>query len=76
MSSMKETSIERRRNNRENSADLLKERGVEFESKNFGAHLIVKGKQCLIDFWPGTGKFIARDGKRGRGVHNVLKLCT
>jgi len=28
----------------------------------------------LIDFWPGTGKWIARDTKlKGRGVFNLLK---
>lgn len=72
---LKEASKERRRNNRENSADLLRQKGVEFESKNHGAHLIVEGRCCLIDFWPGTGKFITRNGRKGRGVRNLIKEC-
>lgn len=72
---MKEVSKDRRRSNRESSAAMLKEQGVEFVEKNDGAHLIVRGRDGLIDFWPGTGKFICRNGKSGRGVRNVLKLC-
>jgi hypothetical protein len=73
---MKEASQEKRANNRQSSAEILKNKGVEFESKNLGAHLIVTGKKGLIDFWPGTGKFIPRNGGRnGRGVFNLLKLC-
>lgn len=72
---MKEESQRRRKRNREGSADLLKQNGVQFESKNGGAHLIVEGTKSTIDFWPGTGKFITRDGKRGRGVKNLLKFC-
>lgn len=73
---VKQESMERRARNRESSADYLKKHGVEFESKNGGAHLIVKGRDCLIDFWPGTGKYIARNGENGRGLRNMLKLCT
>lgn len=72
---MKKAGKEKREQNRENSPQILADRGIEFESKNWGAHLIVKGKDCLIDFWPGTGKFIARNGRRGRGVFNLIKLC-
>jgi len=72
---MKQESVDKRANNRRRSADLLAEKGICFTSKNDGAHLIVTGRDYLIDFWPGTGKFIARNGKRGRGVFNVIKLC-
>lgn len=72
---MQERSKERRKHNRDNSAALLLERGVEFETRNDGVHLIVKGRDCLIDFWPGTGKYITRNGKQGRGVHSLLRLC-
>ena len=68
-------SAKRRANNREKSAEILSEHGIEFEVKNGGAHIIVKGVDCLIDFWPGTGKFITRNGDLGRGVRNLLKLC-
>lgn len=71
---MKAASKKRRQKNRESSSMLLREQGIEFEEKNAGAHLIVKGRDCLIDFWPGTGKFITRNGKKGRGVFNLIKF--
>lgn len=64
-----------RQRNRLYSPTILAERGIHFEVKNGGAHLIVTGRDCLIDFWPGTGKYIARDGRKGRGVRNLMKLC-
>lgn len=72
---LKEESKKKRAYNRQNSTEILQSKSVEFESKNCGAHLIVNGRDCLIDFWPGTGKFISRNGKKGRGVRNLLKLC-
>lgn len=71
----KQASKEKRSDNRENSAALLTEHGISFKTRNNGAHLIVEGRDGCIDFWPGTGKFIARDGRNGRGVFNVIKLC-
>lgn len=65
----------RRSDNREKSAAILAEKGVQFESKNMGAHLIVRHSGKVADFWPGTGKYIPRGGGRpGRGVFNLLKL--
>ena len=72
---MKARSASKRPNNREASAEILREAGVKFTSKNDGIHLIVEGKVCLIDFWPGTGKFITRLGKKGRGVISLLAHC-
>lgn len=70
----KEESQLRRSENREGSAKILSDHGVQFESKNMGAHLIVKHGEQVVDFWPGTGKFICRaSGKHGRGVFNLLK---
>ena len=57
---------------RENSADYLAQREIPFVSKNGGAHLIVEGKDCFIDFWPGTGKWHSRCGKKGFGVRNLV----
>ena len=55
---------------------ILKDKGINFESKNGGAHLIVDGYECVIDFWPSTGKFIVRTGPKGRGVFNMIeKYC-
>ena len=69
---MKEQSQERRANNRESSAAILTNKGIPFESKNGGAHLIVNGGE--VDFWPGTGKWIFRQSrKQGRGVRQLLK---
>lgn len=69
-------SQKKRKRNRENSTEILKSRGVEFSSHNKGAHLIVTSRYGLVDFWPGTGKFIVRkSGEKGRGVFNLLKMC-
>ena len=72
---MKEASQKKRAQNRETSPVFLTKNGVAFNTRNGGAHLIVQGKDGLIDFWPGTGKFITRAGKSGRGVFNLLNLC-
>lgn len=73
---MKEASKERKQSNQDRSTELLISKGVEFEIKNFGNHLIVEGRYCLIDFWPSTGKFIPRNNcSSGRGVFNLLKQC-
>lgn len=59
--------------NTASSTDILAQRGVPFESKNNGAHLIVAGGR--LDFWPSTGVFIERKtGLRGRGVFKLLKV--
>lgn len=65
----------RRGENRESSAKILADRSIAFESKNMGAHLIVSHEGKVVDFWPGTGKYIPRGfGKAGRGVFNLLKV--
>lgn len=70
---MREESKIKRATNRENSAEILKRWGVPFESKNNGAHLIVDWYGKMVDFWPGTGKFICRNGQySGRGVFRML----
>lgn len=63
----------RRERNRESSAALLKRKGVGFTEHNNGAHLVVDGHRGKVDFWPGTGKWIARNGVKGRGVFNMLR---
>ena len=70
---MKERSAQKRANNREGSAHFLKEAGLSFESKNDGAHLIVRHYPLVIDFWPGTGLWQVR-GKpfRRRGVRSLI----
>jgi len=74
---VKDANKEKKRKNQESSTQILIDKGVKFESKNGGNHLVVTGKESIIDFWPSTGKFITRNGKlkSGRGVFNLLKLC-
>jgi hypothetical protein len=50
----------------------LTRRGIEFESKNEGAHLIVKGPHGLIDYWPGTGRWIDRSKGKGFGFRELI----
>lgn len=69
----KKAQQEKRASNRENSAEYLTEHGILFTSHNHGAHLIVEGKECFIDFWPGTGKWNCRSGKKGFGVRNLVE---
>lgn len=58
--------------NEASSSEYLRERGIPFVEKNDGAHLIVEGRECFIDFWPGTGKWNSRCGKKGFGVRNLV----
>lgn len=74
---MKEAKRGRRAGNTEKSTQILTERGVAFESKNDGSHLVVQGAGDVIDFWPSTGLWIVRaNGKtesvKGRGIFNLL----
>lgn len=68
----KQAKHEKRADNRESSAEYLAQRGIPFVSKNGGAHLVVEGKDCFIDFWPGPGKWHSRCGKKGFGVRNLV----
>lgn len=76
-SALRKQRQEKRAQNRQSSAAILAERGVAFEEKNNGAHLIVKHAGKTIDFWPGTGKWIdrafAQHTGKGRGVHGMLR---
>lgn len=67
-------SRERRANNRQDTADVLRTNGVKFESKNHGAHLVIEHAGLVADLWPGTGLFSIRGRKpNGRGVFELLK---
>lgn len=66
---------EKRSKNREDSAQMLLAAGVEFLSKNNGAHLIVTTKAGIFDFWPGTGLWKMRGATQThRGVRKLLKI--
>lgn len=64
----------KRQANKISSTEILTEKGIEFESKNFGEHLIIKDKKAILDFYPSTGLFIDRATKnKGRGIFKLLK---
>ncbi len=57
--------------------ELLTQNGIAFESKNFGAHLIVKAGDLTIDFWPGTEKWIYRNSNmKGHGTQTLIRKLT
>ena len=62
----------KKRSNREQSAECLRNACIKFTSHNNGAHLIVEGPNTKIDFWPGTGLWHERGGKEGRGVKKLI----
>lgn len=56
------------------STDLLDKKGIKYESKNDGIHLIVECGSWFVDFWPSTGKYRCRGSKKhGRGIRELLK---
>lgn len=69
---MSEHSKNKRAFNRDQSAKYLNDNGIIFSTNNNGAHLIIEGKDCYIDFWPGTGKWKTRKGHNGFGVKNLV----
>ncbi|CUJ58834.1 Uncharacterised protein [Achromobacter xylosoxidans] len=74
---LKERSRQKRADNREQSARMLSEAGIQFQSKNEGAHLIVAGyKGHVYDFWPGTGLWRMRGSSRDhRGVRSLIRAA-
>lgn len=62
----------KRQNNAVSSTKLLNEFNVNYESKNGGVHLIISHENSKIDFWPTTGLWSTRKGKKGRGVFRLL----
>ena len=72
---MNEYKKEKRKSNAQWSTNYLIEQGIEFESKNGGAHLIVSHNDKIADFWPSTGKFQVRgSGRYLRGVKQLIKV--
>ena len=64
---------EKRRQNRIQSAKMLREAGIDFESNNAGAHLVIRSGKEIINFWPGTGLWVVQwTLKQRRGVHNLI----
>jgi len=76
---LKKRGQEKRASNREDSAQMLRDAGISFESKNLGAHLIVDGgAHGKFNFWPGTGLWMrvgAKSAKRRNyGVRNLIHV--
>lgn len=70
----REESKRRRMTHREWATKALDALGIDFESKNKGAHLIVRCAGKTIDYWPGTGKWIYRATKAGkRGIRSLMR---
>lgn len=63
------------RQRRNSSAATLARLKVPFEWKNAGAHLIIRpADKPAIDFWPGTGLWVQRGGRKGRGFGPLMKF--
>lgn len=74
---LKARSQVKRSQNRISSAELLRAANIPFESNNMGAHLVVTAGSFVVDFWPGTGKWIARENSAThmRGVRSLVSWC-
>lgn len=64
----------KRERNRDSSTSFLKEQGVPFDSKNSGAHVMIRIAGLNIDFWPGTGlwRTTTPTKQEGRGVFKLF----
>lgn len=70
---LREMSQQKRKHNRESSAEILTNNCVQYDVRNSGAHLIVRHGNLVVDFWPGTGRWIVRgDEVKGFGVFKLL----
>lgn len=66
---------QKKESNRNKAIEILTENGISFESKNSGAHLIIRHNGMIVEFWPGTGLFISQHGgQKYRGIRNLLKI--
>lgn len=65
---------EQRAIKRNSAPEQLKNAGVKFESKNEGAHLIIRHKGQVIDFWPGTERWKPQGFKRNFGINKLLSF--
>jgi hypothetical protein len=51
----------------------LAEAGIGFTTHNDGLHLVVDHNEKIVDFWPTTGRWIARKGRKGWGVKGLIE---
>ena len=69
MKSFKQDRAERRRDAAQKE---LKDKAITFSVHNGGAHLICQFEGVFVDFWPGTGYWKCRSGKKGSGLANLI----
>ncbi len=63
----------RRESNLNASTRMLRDAGIEFDTKNNGLHLVVKTERGVINFWPSTGLW-SHAGTSRRGVNNLIQF--
>ena len=61
----------KKQRNKEYSTALLVKRGIKFESRNEGLHLMIETSIGRVNFYPSTGLY--NGALQGRGVKNLLK---
>lgn len=64
---------EEREFNKTNHREGLDYYGIKYTVKNNGFHLIVECDNKTVDFWPSTGRWKDRKGKKGKGLINLVK---
>jgi hypothetical protein len=69
---MKAIEKERRAENRATGPEALTAAGFLFDVKNAGTHLIVRTNRGLVDYWPGTEKWMVRGERTRNGLDNFL----
>lgn len=63
----------KRASNRTRATAVLDSEGIKYEAKNYGAHLIVRHGDVVVDYWPGTGLWIdRRDKLKRRGIRRLI----
>lgn len=67
---------QKRHDNLSSSIGILKSRGVMLVSANDYIHTQIRDDRFFIDYWPSTGKWVARkpESKEGRGFQSLLKF--
>ncbi len=74
MKALKQANAEYRSEMRADAVTTLTALGVSFDTKNNGAHLIVRHGGKVVDFWPGTERWRVRGQTRyAFGIDKLLK---
>lgn len=67
----------RKSRRRDKAVRALQERGIAFETKNRGYHLVIACGTGVIDFWPGTGFWRQRGTAQDhRGLAELIARIT